>query len=66
MDELGTVVSRRMGDRPAADEAMPAVDRSVVLVAECRYSDIHLLEAVFSRLGLGELDRPAGITILLP
>ena len=43
VDQLGQqrpVVARRIGDRPAADQAMPAVDADMVLVAEGRDREI--------------------------
>ena len=50
---------------PFADQAMTAIYRDMVLVAECRNRKIDLWRATLFRLGLGVFDRPAGIAFLL-
>ena len=51
---------------PAADEAKLAIDRNVILISEDRNRQIdRRRRAIFSRLGFGELDRPARVAILL-
>ena len=45
---------------------MPGIDRSMDFVAKSRNAQIALLRlSIFINLGLGELDCPAGILILL-
>ena len=44
---------------------MAPVDGDVVLIAKGRDRDIHRLRAVGTGLGLGELDRPARVTVFL-
>ena len=56
--QSGTFELRRICDVPLADEAVRAIDRDVVLVAEARDRDVDLILAVRRRLGLGELDCP--------
>src|SRR5690349_21575039 len=56
---------RGIGRRPAADQSVPTIDRDMVLVAERRDRDVDLRYAIFARLGLAELHRPACIAILL-
>ncbi|MBM7329504.1 hypothetical protein JS562_41595 [Agrobacterium sp. S2] len=52
---------------PAANEAMPLINRSVVLVAKDGNGDVALvLLASIIQFGLRELHRPPGVTILLP
>ena len=63
--QLRPVVTRRMGRRPGADQAMTSVDDNVVLVAEGWRRDVDARRPVVGRLRLGELHRPAGIAILL-
>ena len=53
-----------IGGLPAPDQPIAPVDRDVVLVAEGRRGDIALELPVRTGLGLGELDRPARITVL--
>ena len=59
------LVGGRIGHRPLADQAISAVDRDVVLVAESGDRDIGWHRPVGPRLGLGELDGPARVAILL-
>lgn len=55
-----------MRHRPAANEAMPRINRSVVLVAENGNGDVGLvLLAFIIHFGLLELHRPSGVMILL-
>lgn len=63
--QLRPVVGARVRHLLPADDAVPAVDRDVALVAERRYSDVHLGRAIRGGLGLGELHRPARIGVLL-
>ena len=49
------VVARRIADRPAADQAMPAVDADVVFVAEGRDREIDARHAILAGLGCGVL-----------
>ena len=58
------VVTGGIGDSPAADQSMPAVDAEMVFIAESRNREIDPGFAVPARLGLGVLERPA--RILLP
>jgi hypothetical protein len=59
-------MSRGTRDAEVPDEAMPAIDRSMDFVAKSRNAQIALLRlSIFINLGLGELDCPAGILILL-
>ena len=57
---------RGIGHPPLADQAMAAIRRDMVLVPEQRDRQIDLALAVLARLGLGVLDRPPSIAILLP
>src|SRR5580700_2558997 len=59
-------MARRVGGGPAADQAMPAINADVVLVAEGRDREIDTGRTVFTRLGLGVFDRPACVAVLLP
>jgi hypothetical protein len=55
IDQLGQqdpVVAGCMSDRPAADQAMPAVDPDMVLAAEGWAREIDARGAVHARLGL--------------
>ena len=45
---------------------MPAVDAEMVFIAESRNREIDPRFAVRARLGLGVLERPARVAILLP
>jgi hypothetical protein len=68
VDHLGQrrpIVASRIGDPPAPDQAMPAVDAKMVLVAEGRDREVDAGHAFFARLGLGVFDRLARIAILL-
>lgn len=57
---------RQRQSPPLADEAEATVDRDVVLIAEDRSGQIDRRgRAVPFRFSLGELYRPAGITVLL-
>jgi hypothetical protein len=56
----------RVGDQPAPDQAMAAVGADVVLIAESRDRQVDRLAAILERLGLGVLDRPACVPVLLP
>src|SRR5689334_15623918 len=59
-------MGRRIRGQPSADEAETAIDRDVVAIAENRDRQIdRRRHADFARLGLGELDRPAGIAVLV-
>jgi hypothetical protein len=58
-------VAGRIGDRPAVDQAMPAVDADVIFVTEGRDREIDPSCAILARFGLGVFDRPARIAVLL-
>src|SRR5947209_4546124 len=61
------LISRSVGCVPAPDQPMLAIDRDVVLVAECRDGDVDRRNRpVRARLGLAELDRPARVAVLVP
>ena len=55
----------RVGDGPAPDQAMPAINPDVVFVAKGRDRQIDPLPAVRVMLGLGVFDRPARVAVLL-
>ena len=68
IDQFGQqrpVVARRIGDRPAADQTVPSVNADVVLIAKGRDRKIDARRAVLAQLGLGVLDRPARVTVIL-
>jgi hypothetical protein len=50
---------------PLADEAKAAIDRDVILIAKDRNRQNRRRRAILARLGLGELDRPTRVAILL-
>src|SRR5271156_1902462 len=58
-------MASRVGDRPAADQAMPAVDADMIFVAKGWDREIDARHALRARLGLGVFDRPARVAILL-
>jgi hypothetical protein len=69
VDQLGQqrpVVAGRIGERPAADQAMPAVDAEMIFVTEGRDREINAGCAMRARLSFGVFDRPARIAVLLP
>jgi len=56
IDELRqyrAIVTSRIGDGAAADQAVPAVDANVILVPESRDREIDAAHAFLARLGLG-------------
>ncbi len=60
------LVRRRVGRQPFADQAMGAIDRHMVLIAEGRNGDAdRRLGSVFAGLRLGALDRPARVAVLV-
>ena len=52
-------------DLAFTDEAEGPADRDVAFVAEARDGDVHTRLAVGRRSSLGELQRPAGVGVLL-
>jgi hypothetical protein len=69
VDQFGQqrpVAARRIGERPAADKAMPAVDADMIFVTKGRDREINARGAVRARLSFGGFDRPARIAVLLP
>ena len=50
---------------PFANKAEAAINRDVVLIAKDRYRQIDRWRAILARLGLGELERPTCVAILL-
>jgi hypothetical protein len=56
---------RGVGHQPAADQPVPAVGADVVLVAVLRDREIDHRAPALARLGLGGLDRPARVAVLL-
>src|SRR5690625_3664125 len=59
------VVPAGVGHVPSADEAVPAVDAGMALVAEDRYRDVGVLRAVLAQARLAEHQRPAPVAVLL-
>src|SRR5215469_17013641 len=55
----------RVGNGPAPNEAMPAIDPDMVFVAESRDRQVDTGCPLFARLGLGVFDRPACVAVLL-
>src|SRR5215471_6035081 len=58
-------MARRIGNRPAADQVMSAVDANVIFVAESRDREIDARHAIRAGLGLGVFDGPACVAVLL-
>ena len=60
------VVARGIGRGPGPDQPVASVNAEMVRVAERRHDEVEARRAVVGRLGPGELDRPARISVLLP
>lgn len=59
------LIGGRIRHQPALDQAVLAVDRDMILIAEGGNGDVDRRHrAVRLRLGLGELDGPARVTVL--
>lgn len=64
--EPRALVSRGVAGVPTTDQAVLAIDRDVVLIAECRNGDVDSRpRPVGALLGLAELDRPTGVSVLV-
>ena len=63
--QLRPVMAGGVRRPPCADQAMGAVDADMVLVAKGGDRDIDALCSILGGLGLGELDRPARVAVLL-
>ena len=63
--QAGPGMRRGIADQPAADQPVPAIGVDVVLVAELGDRQIDQRRRARARLGLGRLDGPAGIAVLL-
>ena len=64
----GVGVHRRGHHRPQAHPLFGrqvAIDRQMVLASKSRHGEIDLRRIILARLGLGELHRPARITVIL-
>ena len=59
------VVPAGVGDVPAADQPIPAIDARVSLVSEGRDRNVQERLALRVRPGLARLDRPTGVHVLL-